>query len=118
MTVVRRDIRFNEEKAMQVSLEREIELHADEEILARKVQGPQIDVEQPHAKVQRVETSTQAKSSREGIKHTREVDRLLDDAWENVGAPSSQCRQRRSLERYTRCMELMGACVVIEPSSF
>jgi len=49
-------------------------------------------VERPHAKVPGVETSTQAKSSREGRKHTREADRLLDDARENVGAPYSQRR--------------------------
>eukprot|EP00253_Pinus_taeda_P033137 PITA_33137 len=36
MIVVYRDIRFDEEKAMGVSLERELELHADEEILAPK----------------------------------------------------------------------------------
>ena len=64
----------------------------DEELLAPKVEGPQIDVEKPHAVVQRVETSTQAESSREGRKRTREADRLLDDAWENVAAPSSQHR--------------------------
>jgi hypothetical protein len=65
-----------------------------------------------------VETSTQAESSREGRKHTREADRLLDDARENVGAPTSQRRQRRSPERYTGYMALMGECVVTEPSSF
>jgi len=45
MTVVRKDIRFDEEKAMQVSHEKELELHVDEEILAPKVEEPQIDVE-------------------------------------------------------------------------
>jgi len=40
MRVVRRDIRFDEDKSMKVSLERELELHADEEILAPKVEGP------------------------------------------------------------------------------
>ena len=40
-----RDIRFNEEKAMQVSLGRKLELHADDDILAHKVEGPHIDVE-------------------------------------------------------------------------
>ena len=40
MTVVHRDVRFDEEKAMRVSLERELELHADEEILAPKVEEP------------------------------------------------------------------------------
>ena len=45
MTVVCMDIWFDEGKAMRVSLERELELHVNEEILATKVEGPQIDVE-------------------------------------------------------------------------
>lgn len=49
MAVAHRDIRFDEEKAMRVSLERELELHVDEEFLAPKVEGPHIDVEYPHA---------------------------------------------------------------------
>jgi len=40
MTVVHRDVIFNEEMAMPVSLERELELHADEEILSPKVEEP------------------------------------------------------------------------------
>ena len=47
MTVVRRDVKFDEEKVMLLSLERELDLHADEEILVPKDE-PQ-DVEQPHA---------------------------------------------------------------------
>ena len=90
----------------------------DEEILYPKVEEPQIDVEQAHAKYPRVETSTQVESFREGRKHTREDERLLDDARENVGAPNSQRRQRTSPERYTRYMALMSECVVTEPSSF
>ena len=86
---------------MRISLERERELHVDEEILAPRVEEPQIDVEQPHVEDSRVETSTQAESSREGRKHTRVVDRLLDDARESVGAPSSQHIKRRSPKRYT-----------------
>ena len=35
--MVRKDVRFDEEKAMQVSLEREVELHVYEELLAPKV---------------------------------------------------------------------------------
>ena len=35
-TVVRRDIKFQEEKAMKCSLERELHLHADEELLVPK----------------------------------------------------------------------------------
>ena len=49
MIVVQRDVRFDDEKAMRVSLEREIEIHAVEELLAPKVEEAQIDVEQPHA---------------------------------------------------------------------
>ena len=63
-----------------------------EELLVPKEEEPQIDAEQPHAEDPIVETSTQAKSSREGLKHTREVDILLLDARENVGEPSSQFR--------------------------
>ena len=40
------------------------------------------------------------------------------DVTEHVGAPTSQRRQRRSPDRYTRYMALMNECIVIEPSSF
>ena len=40
MTVVCRDFKFGEEKAMQVSLERELELHMEKEILDPKVEEP------------------------------------------------------------------------------
>ena len=43
---------------------------------------------------------------------------MLDDARENVGAPTSQRMQKRSPERYTGYMALMGECVVREPSFF
>ena len=65
-----------------------------------------------------METSTHAETSRDGRKRSREADRLMLDAWENVGHPSSQCRQRRSPERYTGYMALVGECVDTEPSSF
>ena len=45
MTVVRRHIKFHEEKTMKLSLERELHLHAEEEILVPKDE-PQ-DVDQP-----------------------------------------------------------------------
>ena len=47
MNVVRRDIKFDEEKSMRLSLERELNLHAREELLVPKNE-PQY-VEQPHA---------------------------------------------------------------------
>jgi len=49
-------------------------------------------VEHPYTEDPRVDTSTQEESSREGRKRTKEVDRLFDDAWENVRASTSQCR--------------------------
>jgi len=91
-TVVRRDIKFDEQKAMRVSLERELQIQAVDELLVPKKEESQTDVEQPHAEVPGVETSTQAESSRDGRKCTREANRLLEDARENVGAPYSQCR--------------------------
>jgi hypothetical protein len=53
MTVVRRDVKFDEEKAMRLSLERELDLHADKELLVPKDE-PQ-DVEQSHAEDHGVE---------------------------------------------------------------
>ena len=45
MTMVCRDVIFDEEKLRHISLERELELHENEEILAPKVEEPQIGVE-------------------------------------------------------------------------
>ena len=56
MTVVRRDIKFDEEKAMRLSLERELDLRVEEELLVPK-EEPQ-DVEQPHEEVHGVEENT------------------------------------------------------------
>ena len=53
MTVVQRDIKFNEEKAMKLSLERELDLHAEEELLVPKDESQ--DVDQPHEEVHGVE---------------------------------------------------------------
>jgi len=60
-----------------------------DELLAPKVEEPHIDMEQPHVEDPRVDTYTQVESSRDGIKHNREAKKLLDDAHENVGAPTS-----------------------------
>ena len=43
MTVVRRDIKFHEEKAMKLSLERELHLHANEELLVPKDEPQDVD---------------------------------------------------------------------------
>ena len=44
MKMVRRDIKFDEEKVMRCSLERELQLHVVEELLAL-MEEPHIDVE-------------------------------------------------------------------------
>ena len=93
MTVVRRDIKFDEEKAMRLSLERELDLHAEEELLVPKDESQ--DVDQPHEEVHGVEEATHADSSiKNGRRCTMEADRLRLDAAQNVGAPTSQRRLR------------------------
>jgi hypothetical protein len=72
MTVMRRDIKFDEGKAMRLSLERELDLHVEEELLVPKDE-PQ-DVDQPHEEIHGVEETTQAEPSiRNGRKHTTEA---------------------------------------------
>ena len=83
-TVVRRDLKFNKQKAMRVSLKRELKFHAKEELLVPKEDEPQTDAEQPHSKDSRVETFTHTESSRDGWKRSREVERLVMDVRENV----------------------------------
>jgi hypothetical protein len=91
MTVMRRDIKFDEGKAMWLSLERELDLHAEEELLVPKYESQ--DVDQPHEEVHRVEETTQAEPSiRNGKKCTTEAGRLRLDAAQNIGAPISQRR--------------------------
>jgi hypothetical protein len=117
MTVMRRDIKFDEGKAMQLSLERELELHAEEELLVPKDESQ--DVDQPHEEVHGVEETTQENPSiRNGRKHTTEADRLRLDVAHNIGAPISQRRQRQSPDRFVGYMALMRKCIVTEPSSF
>ena len=47
----------------------------------------------------------------------REVDRLVKDVRENVGAPSNLCKQRRSRERYIGYVALMIELLDIGTSS-
>ena len=73
---------------MQLSLERELNLHAEEELLVPK--GESQDVDQPHEEVHGVEENTHADPSiRNGKRCTTEADRLRFDAAENVGGPNS-----------------------------
>eukprot|EP00253_Pinus_taeda_P010452 PITA_10452 len=92
-------------------------LHGEEELLAPK-EEPRDDVEQPYAKEQRVETPTHAENSRDGRKHTREAEKLMHDARENVGAPTSQHRKWRSPDQHTSYIALMSESVEVDPSSF
>ena len=84
-TVVRKDLKFDKKRAIRVSLEREVKLHPEEELLVPKEDEPQTDAEHPHAEDLEVETSTHAESSRDGQKCSREANMLMLDAWENVG---------------------------------
>jgi hypothetical protein len=95
MIVMRWDIKLDEGKSMQLSLERELDLHAEEELLVPKDESQYVD--QPHEEVHGVEKTTQADPSiRNGIKFTTEDDRLRLDVAQNVGAPTSQRKQRQS----------------------
>ena len=49
MIIVRRDIKFYDGKAMRLSLERELDLHAEEELLVPKDES--LDVDQPQEEV-------------------------------------------------------------------
>ena len=81
-----------------MSLERELDLHVDEELLVPKDEPR--DVEQPHAEDHGVEEKTHVEpSTRHGRRRTTEADRLRLDAAEHVGAPTSLHRQRKSPEK-------------------
>ena len=43
MTVMRRDIKFHDGKSMRFSLERELDLHAEEELLVPKDESQDVD---------------------------------------------------------------------------
>jgi hypothetical protein len=117
MIVMRRDIKFDEGKAMWLSLERELYLHAEEELLVPKDVSQ--DVDQPHEEVHGVEETTQVEPSiKNGRKNTMEADRLRLDAAQNVGAPTSQHRQRQSPDRFAGYMDLIRKCIVTKPSYF
>jgi hypothetical protein len=91
MTVMQWDIKFNEGKSMPLSLERKLDLHAEEELLVPKDESQ--DVDQPHEEVHGVKETTQAEPSiRNGTKHTTEDDILRLDVAQNVRAPTSQRR--------------------------
>jgi hypothetical protein len=91
MNVMRWDIQFDEGKSMRLLLERELDLHAKEELFVPKDESQYVD--EPHEEVHGVEEATQVEPSiRNGKKRTTEADRLRLDATQNVGAPTSQRR--------------------------
>ena len=75
---------------MKCSLERELHLHAEEEIFVPKKELP--DVDQPQEEVHGVEETTHAAPTIRGRKRTTEAERLAQDAEKVVGAPTSQRR--------------------------
>ena len=91
MTVVKRDVKFDEDKAMQLYRERDLELHAVEELLVPKDE-PQ-DVEKLHEEDHGLAEPTHTESSTiHGRRCTTEADRLSLDPEEHVGAPTSLLR--------------------------
>ena len=69
---------------MQLSLERELDFHAEEEMLVPKDESQYLD--QPHEEVHGVEEKTHAEPSIiNGRRLTNEADRLKLDVAENVG---------------------------------
>jgi hypothetical protein len=71
-----------------LSLERELDLYAEEELLVPKYESQ--DVDQPHEEVHGVEEATHAKPYIiNGRNHTIEADRLRLDIAQNVGDPTS-----------------------------
>jgi hypothetical protein len=71
-------MKFDEGKAMQLSLERELELHAEEKLLVPKDESQ--DVDQPHEEVHGVEETTQAEPSiKNGRKRTTKAEKLRLD---------------------------------------
>jgi hypothetical protein len=102
---------------MWLSLERELDLHAEEELLVPKDESQ--DVDQPHEEVHGVEEATHVDPSiRNGRKRTTKFDRLRLDTAKKVVAPTSQRRHRQSPDQFTRYMALMRKCIVTEPPSF
>ena len=76
---------------MKLSLERELHLHAEEELVVPKDEP--LDVDQPQEEIHGVEESTHAEPNiRQGRKRTTDAERLKLDAAQNVGVPTSQHR--------------------------
>jgi hypothetical protein len=77
---------------MLLSLERELDLHAEEELLVPKDESKYAD--QPHEEVHEVEETTQEEPSiRNGRNHTTEADKLRLDVAQIVRDPTSQRRK-------------------------
>ena len=70
-------------------------MHSEDDLLVPKDES--LDVDHPQEEVHGVEDSIHAEPNiRTGRRHTTEYDRLRLDAAQNVGAPTSQRRQRQS----------------------
>ena len=72
---------------MKLLLERELHLHAEEELIVPKDEPKYVD--QPQEEVHGVEETTHAVPNIRGRKSTTEAERLNLDAEKNVGAPTS-----------------------------
>ena len=85
---------------MKFLLERELYLHADEELLVPKDELQ--DVDQPQDEVHGVEETTHATPTIRGRKRLTEAEQLAQDVEKVVGPPTAQRRQRQSPDRYTQ----------------
>ena len=73
---------------MKLSLERELHLHAEEELLVPKDEPLYVD--QPQEEIHGVEESTHTEPNiKYGRRHTTKSERLKLDVAENVGVPIS-----------------------------
>ena len=67
------------------------------------------DADQPHKELHGVEGNNHVDPSIiNGKRRTMEADRLRLDVAKNVGAHTSQCRYRQSLDRFIVYMDLMS----------
>ena len=91
---------------MRLSLERELDLHVEEELLVPKYES--LDVDQPQEEVHGVEESTHLEPNiKTGRRRTTEDDRLRLNVAQNVGAPTSKHKQRESPDQFTGYMALV-----------
>eukprot|EP00253_Pinus_taeda_P003039 PITA_03039 len=100
MTVVRRDVKFDEEKAMRCSLERELQIPPEEELLAPNKEAREV-VEQLQVEEKIVETSLKHKHIEKARKEPRkliDLCRILERAL--YGLKQAPCAWYTKIDNY------------------